>query len=289
MNIPIVWRMIDYYQICPNFRLRHHDTNCTDCIGGKFYNCLKNNCKNSILTSMFVMTEAYYYRFKKTFDLIDSYSFQNFFTKDLFEKSGYPMNSCYVHYNPYNATNITPDYNFGNSILYFGRIEKEKGVFILAEAAQKLPNAVFNIVGKGSAEEELKVYIQNNNISNINLLGPKWGEELDVIIKESCCVVVPSIWPEVSSYVSFQAYANGRPVIASKIGGLPEVVIDNKTGYLFSSGDSNDLMDKIKRMLNDRDKAIEMGKCGRDFVIANHSPEKYYYDTINMFESLVNK
>lgn len=288
-GIPIVWRMIDYYQICPNFRLRHHDKNCFQCVNGNFLHCILNNCKESYLTSTFVSMEAFFYKFKRTFNLVDAYSFQNNFSKDLFVKSGYELDKCYVHYNPYDSSNIKPSLGVGSSVLYFGRIEKEKGVYVLVETAKQLPDITFNIVGIGSEEEKIKHYVSQNNISNVHFWGAKWGKDVDLLIKKSFCVVVPSLWPEVSSYVGFQTYANGIPVIASNIGGLPEVVIENKTGFLFEAGNSNDLKEKIVKLYNDKNYASKLGINGRNMVEKLNSPERYYRDTIQLFEELINK
>jgi glycosyltransferase involved in cell wall biosynthesis len=65
-----------------------------------------------------------------------------------------------------------------------------------------------------------------------------------------------------------------KPVIASKIGGIPELMIDNKTGFLVNKGNSEEWKEKISILLNDRKKQLEMGENGREFVKENFSWEK---------------
>jgi glycosyltransferase involved in cell wall biosynthesis len=93
-------------------------------------------------------------------------------------------------------------------------------------------------------------------------------------------VVVPSLWEEVFGIVAIEAMAAGKPVIASKIGGLPETVVDRVTGLLVQPGNILELTEAISRLYNNVGEAREFGFAGRERVLK-------YYDSDQHFEKLM--
>jgi len=119
-------------------------------------------------------------------------------------------------------------------LLYYGRLVREKGILTLLEACKTL-RVQLKIAGTGPLE---KVVSQvSSQYSNIQYLGYTSGEELTRLIQDSYFVVVPSEWYENNPMTVIEAYAEGVPVIAARIGGIPEIVLDSKTGFLFQTGD----------------------------------------------------
>ena len=94
------------------------------------------------------------------------------------------------------------------------------------------------IIGEGVMSAMIKDEIKNNNLTNIEFLGFRKGEELFSFIRDASFVLVPSEWYENDPLTIVEAYSSGKPVIGSNIGGIPELIIEEKTGYLFSMGDS---------------------------------------------------
>lgn len=287
-GIPIVWRIIDYKPLCPNIYMMRGDVVCEECKGHHYFSCIKNKCKNnSLKDSIAVALETYVYSKRKEYSYVDLVSFQNQFTYKLYKEWEFPMKEAVVDVNPYDSTLATPCFLPGDYVLFLGRYVRPKGVLTILKSAKINRGVNYVFVGKGDLEEEMKKYVEEQNLSNVTIQGPAWGKDMDSIIKNCRIVISASEWYEPSSYVALQAFANGKPVIASKMGGVPEIVKHNYSGMLFKAGDEVELAAVTKELYDNPRKVEEMGKNARKELEEEYSPEKYYQRTIEMFERLV--
>lgn len=287
-RIPIIWRILDYKLICPNTTLFVNGQVCEACIKHKYYNCILKKCKKqSLLASTLLAVENYVYSLIPIYKDVDVFLFQSEFTRDMFVKFGYDIKRTHIIENPYDCENVQPNYKSKDFILYFGRIEKEKGIYTLLDAMKTLPNAKLKVVGNGSEYGNCINYISEKSINNVSFLGPKWNEELDPIIKDCQFVVVPSEWNEPSGYVVLQAFSYGKPVVASNMGGLSDIVTSNENGLLFEAGNVTDLSQKINYLLADSKLILKMGANGRAILESKYNPNRYYDDTIEVFKSII--
>ena len=288
-KIPIVWRILDYKLICPNNTFLSHDKICEECYKHKYYNCILKKCrKNSLAASSLMALESYFYYLLPYYKQIDMFLFQSEFTRDMFVKYGFDKNRTHIIENPYDCVNVKPKYEGEGYILYFGRISKEKGILTLLKAMKTLPEIEVKIVGDGPDYEEYINFASDNLIRNVKFLGAKWNKELEPIIKDCEFVIVPSEWYDPSPYVVLQAYSYGKPVIAANIGGLKDLIINNSTGLLFNSGDEKDLADSISKLHGNKDIISSMGISARQLVETKNNPERYYEDTLTLFNKLLN-
>ena len=133
-----------------------------------------------------------------------------------------------------------------NYILYFGRLERIKGVHTLIEAITGMnSNILLKIVGDGHDKEELEAFVKSSRSTNIEFCGYKSGNELEYIIRNSLFIIVPSEWYENCPYTIIEGMSFGKPVIGSDLGGIKELVKDKWNGLLFKHGDEKDLSKKI--------------------------------------------
>jgi len=119
--------------------------------------------------------------------------------------------------------------------------------------------------------------------------GYKKGKGLKEIIANSAFVVVPSEWYENCSMVVLEAMAMGKPVLGSRVGGIPEQVDDGKTGFLFEMGDADDLAQKMYILSEDRELRIKMGQKGREKVVSMYNLDNHCKDIISIYENLLQK
>lgn len=288
-KIPIIWRILDYRLICPNSTLFVNGKVCMECINNSYYKCIINKCKKqSLLASSLLAIENYAYSILPIYKQVDLFLFQSEFTRDMFVKFGYDIKKTHIIENPYDGSGIQPQYNGSNYILYFGRIEKEKGIYTLLDAMKSLPDIHLKVVGNGTEYLNCIDYSSKNSISNVTFLGPKWNAELEPLIKNSEFVIVPSEWHEPSPYVVLQSFSFGKPVIASQMGGLNDLIHDRVNGLFFKPGDANDLSGKIKSLISNKVLIKEMGEKAKQILDSKYSPERYYTDTMNVFTSLIN-
>jgi glycosyltransferase involved in cell wall biosynthesis len=164
-------------------------------------------------------------------------------------------------------------------LLYVGRLEKEKGVQIIINALYLLKGDLswhLDIVGGGRYGDELiRLVKEKGLIKRVTFYGLKDQDEMSKFYKEAFVVLFPSLWVEQFGLVGVEALATGTPVIGSDVGGVPEWLENNKSGFLFPPGDEKVLAQKIKFLLSSPTLAKKMGEYGRGAVISYLSKEKH--------------
>ena len=162
------------------------------------------------------------------------------------------------------------------TILYVGRLAYRKGLQVLVRAMpfilKEIPNAHLIIAGKGYMDGFIKVLIKSLNLEgNVTMLGFIPDEKLPELYASSSLFVMPSLYCESFGVTLLEAMASGRPVVASNVGGIPEVVKDGVTGLLFKRGDAEDLADKIIKVLSDRSLAQSLASNAKEIVKERYS------------------
>jgi len=253
-NIPIIWTVHDYVILCPNTTFISNDKVCERCKVGKYYNCIVHKCKKgSLLASSVAAMESYVNKWVDPYKYVDYFLCPSQFIADKFIQFGFDEKKIVRLYNPFDISaleNITQNGLDGKKyIVYVGNILKVKGVFTLAEAVKDLDVDLY-VIGDGEALPELQNFVKNNNIRNIYFLGRKKKQETLNYVKGAEFVVVPSEWYENLPYSLVEALLLAKPVLGARIGGIPELVLDNKTGFLFEPGSKEDMIAKMKYMLS---------------------------------------
>lgn len=153
-----------------------------------------------------------------------------------------------------------------------------------------MPDKYVKIMGDDTTEEamRLKAYIAQKKIKNVEFIGFKSGEDLENVIKEARFTLITSIWYDNLPNTALESYQYSKPVIASNIGSLPELVIDGVNGYLFNPGDAEKL--KIKIMKLDDDSIVEqMGAASRNRLENRFAPAAHYNALMQVFERVRTK
>lgn len=174
-------------------------------------------------------------------------------------------------------------------MLYFGRLESYKGIFTLVEAAATLKDVPLLIVGDGEARSQLEKVIEQKNLKHVKLLGFKQKDELIPLIRNSICTIAPSEWYETFGLTLVESFAHGRPVIASRIGGMTEIVTDTVDGYLVSPGNIEELRSRMLWMATHQKEAVEMGLAGRLKVETQFHPELHYEKILAVYQKAIAK
>jgi len=173
-------------------------------------------------------------------------------------------------------------------LLYYGRLSFEKGINILLEALRLVPNTPrLKIVGVGPEEDQLKDSVKSLGLEGlVEFLGAKYGSELEEIILSAKAIIIPSVWAENMPFVLLESLALGKAVIASRTGGLPELITSGETGFLFENGNSADLAEKIMA-LNDYNLA-QIGSAARATVV-DLTLEKHYNRLLEIYQRFIKK
>ena len=165
-----------------------------------------------------------------------------------------------------------PKQNSGREFLFIGRIIKDKGPQIAIEAFKKIKNenVRLHIIGKGFHLESIKRIA--NGDQRIIFHGFVQNVDLDQIFKRCSYVIFPSLWYENFPLIINEVMNKGFPVIASDIGGIPELVIDGHNGFLFKTGDVDSLYHILKKLVDDNETLYKLS------MNAIESSKKYSLD-----------
>lgn len=248
-KVAIIYTAHDYQWVCPNHMMMIPETGekCFKCENGRFSACSKNRCiHNSRVKSLLGTVEAKLYSFLKTYEKVDAVICPSRFMAEKLSTNPVLADKLIVLYN------FLEEYDQGikekeDYVVYFGRYSEEKGIKTLLEACQKLPDIPFVFAGSGPLKEEVQ------KCSNVVERGFLEGEELKQVIAKARFFVFPSEWYENCPFSVMEAQKYGTPVIASNIGGVPELVKDGVTGVLFEAGSVEQLTQKIKELWTDKE------------------------------------
>lgn len=291
-NIPMVQSVNTYKHVCTSYRLYRTDIHevCTRCVGGHHYHALLNRCvKGSAFGSALGMLEMYLHQsLMRIYHQIDRFIVPNSFMANKMYEGGYAREKVITLRNPFHVESIKPCYSNRDYFLYFGRVEPEKGVVNLVKAMQFLKKSRLVVVGDGSDMNNCLKAVKEYNVENIDFVGPKWGDQLTPYLQNCTAVVVPSLWHEPSPYVIYQALAQGKPVIGSRVGGIPDLITED-TGRLFNPLDIEDLAQKMESIFIKPEQSIEMGKAARYWAEKELSPQSYYKEIMGIYTDLQNR
>jgi glycosyltransferase involved in cell wall biosynthesis len=148
-------------------------------------------------------------------------------------------------------------------VLYVGRLERVKGVTVLvqafAEVLGQLPEARLTLVGRGTQQREIEELVSGMGLDgSIDVCGHVSHAKLREAYHLSSLVVIPSVGPENFPTVALEALGVGRPIVGTRVGGIPELVVDGVNGLLVPPGEVDALADAMVRILGDGDLAARM-------------------------------
>lgn len=276
-DLKIIYTAHDYQLICPSHGLFDREIRvCEKCLGGNYTHCLRTKCvKGSFMKSLLGMMDAYIWKISKAYSYIDTIICPSRFLKDKLDtQKRFADKTVALHNFIEDRTgDITEKDNY---ILEFGHLSRDKGTNTLLEVAKRMPDEKFVFAGYGAAVEDMK------DIPNTEYVGFKTGDELSNLIRRAKCSVYPSEWYENCPFSVIESQMFRTPVICSRMGGIPELLQENKTGLLFEAGNADDLKEKLEYFLYTPDVAESFTRNCKDVVF--ETPETYYNKLIQIYE-----
>jgi colanic acid/amylovoran biosynthesis glycosyltransferase len=165
----------------------------------------------------------------------------------------------------------------GYRLLSVGRLVKEKGYFYGLEAVKKLiesrpdENIVYDIVGEGELRDAMSKWITEKGLGGkVILHGAKTGKKV-VKFYQNCDIFILSSVAEAAPVVLMEAQSCGIPVVATDVGGVKDLIVDGKTGFIVEPKNSDKIFEKLKWLFKHRGKWELMGKEGRSFIKNNYN------------------
>ena len=169
--------------------------------------------------------------------------------------------------------------------LFVGRLEKIKGLQTLIPLFRRYTKAELWIAGKGSYETKLKHLAKNN--SKIRFLGYQQRQSLEALYRKARAVIIPSLCYEISSIVIPEAFTHRTPVIARKLGGMPEVIEKSNAGVLYET--ENELLHAMDTLVEKPTYRQELGECGYRAYLQNWSTQAHLKQYLEIIGNIANK
>ena len=288
-GIPIVWTLHDFSLLCPNTNFINDRTGklCTKCLKGglRFINAPLSRCKKgSFAASSMAAIEAWNHRLRHIADKVDLFISPSEFLVKKFVEAGFDAAKFRVVRAFVDLPAEGPS-SGGDYVLYAGRLSREKGLNILVSAWRNMPpDAILKIAGSGPIDAELREMA--SDIDNIEFLGFVEPSRLRRIRRDARFTVVPSVGWDNFPISAQESLADGVPVLGSRSGGIPEMVIPGKTGELFERGKIEGLFEKARRLWDDPELCRSMGIEAQRFARDNFAPEDHAKRLEEIYASL---
>lgn len=231
-GVPMVQTVHDVQMLCPNHMMMEYHSKklCEDCMGKKSkWPCVKKRCiHGSLPKSLIGAVEGTLYECSPVYDKIHRFICPSAFLEEkLLNVPRFRGKTVMLH-NFLSKVSDAGGAPKGDYVLYFGRLAEEKGIDRILEACRLLPDIPFVIAGGGPLEDLCK----NCTLPNVKYVGFKTDKELEELVAGALFTLHLSIWYENCPLALLESQSLGTPVLCNRIGGIPELVEEGKTGIL---------------------------------------------------------
>jgi len=286
-GIPTVMTLHDLKLVCPAYKMHTHGAVCESCRGGALRNVIKNRCiKNSLAMSALVWLESTLHRALGLYmNNVTRFVVPSRFFLAKFAEWGLDT-SRFVHIpNFVDVETLDANGEYRDSFVYFGRLSAEKGIATLIKAAGEA-RVKLRIVGTGPEEASLRRLAAETG-AEVEFTGYLTGNALRDAVATARAVVIPSEWYENAPLSVMEASALGRPIIGAQIGGIPELIRDGETGFVFTSGSVPSLAQALTKVAQLPVSALRrLGWAGREWMRAEFSPTAYRTRMLTLYDEI---
>jgi glycosyltransferase involved in cell wall biosynthesis len=284
--VAVVQTLHNYRFMCANgLFLTPAGALCERCKLGKFHHAVILGCyQRSRMRTLPMALSLGWHRKKKTFSrFIHRFIAPSSFLKQKMVESGFPEER--IHIVPNTAPTVNPRIAVAPSDLfvYVGRLAQEKGLRTLLAAFRKAPDLFLKIVGDGPLREELMKDHALSGTSNVEFLGFQNNDTIAGVISHASALIMPSECYENLPQAILEAWSCGTPVIASRLGGLAELVLEGENGWLFTARNPDDLLRALRQAALHVSDASLRQRC-RDAITERFSPQVIYDQLLPIYE-----
>lgn len=285
-DIPVVMTLHDLKLLCPSYLMLNRGEVCERCRGGRYYQAALTRChRQSFPASLVYAVESYVNHRLGKYRSVARFITPSRFLRDKCIEYGWAAEKfSYIpnFINENQHLEMTGDEGY---LLYIGRLSPEKGVGTVLEAYCRMsPGLPLKIVGDGPERPSLEKMARDLKLP-VNFTGYLTGSDLKEAVAGARGVVIPSKCYENAPLSLLESFAAGKPVIASRIGGIPEMIEEGVNGFLFEPGDVGELRWKIEAFTKmDVSQVVEMGAAAREKVEKIYRAELHYDELMACYQ-----
>jgi glycosyltransferase involved in cell wall biosynthesis len=246
-KIACVQTLHDLKLACPNYRMYTEGAPCERCKGGRYVEAVKHRCLSSrLLPNLLAAAEMGFTKARQAYEgTVHTFICPSDFMAQRMIEWGEPASKFCVVRSP--APRHERAHRGGGYLLAVGRLSPEKGYEELIHAARSVPDVFIKIAGIGPEEDRLQSFLRSHNMRNVELVGFKRGAELIDLYTNADGFIASPVGYENAPLAVLDALGYGLPIIATRIGGLPEMVEDGVSGYLVERANVDALKATLKR------------------------------------------
>lgn len=284
-GVALVQTLHNYRWFCPKATLLRDGKICEACVGRFAWRAVVHRCyrESAVQSAVMATTFGLHTALGSLHRRADRIIALSEFARDKYVLNGFPAARMAV------KPNFVPDAGDPpgaasadrTGFLYVGRLSEEKGPHVLVEAAAMAPELRVDIAGGGPLAPQLA------RCDNIVYSGTVTSESVQDKMRHASMLVLPSLCYEGLPMTLVEAFCNGLPVLASRLGPLATLVKDGVNGLLFTPGDVRDLADKMRWAAAHPEAVRQMGVAARQTYLAHYTPESNYRQLLAIYEDAI--
>lgn len=290
-GVPVVQTLHNYRLYCPAATFLRNGEICEECVQHSLWRSVSHACYHgSHAQSAAVAAMLAAHRLRGTWaNDVDVYIALTEFSRKKFIAAGLPAEKIvvkpnFVHPDP----GVRSARTSGDYALFIGRLSAEKGVATLLAAWERMPREIpLTIVGDGPLRHSLASWAQQKGLSNISFLGRLTRSGALDVLKRARFLVFPSEWYEGFAMTLVEAFACGVSVVVSRMGVMPEIVEEQRTGIFFRPGDAEDLAAKSLWAWTHSAEMERMGATARQEYEAKYSGIENYRMLMRIYKNAI--
>ncbi len=285
-RVPVVMTLHNYRLSCANGQFFRHGSQCTECLKGSAFNGLLHRCyQDSFAASALAAANTGIHRQLGTWTRnVNLFLCLTEFAKARFIEGGIPAEKLQVRHNCVaDPDERTVPASKSHQVAYIGRLGSEKGVrgLLVAWRLARLENFELVVVGDGPERAALEAM----RVPGVRFTGPVEHDAVLETLRSVRCLIFPSLWFEGEPMIVVEALAAGTPVLASDVGGIPELLGHGSAGWLTKAGD----VDAWRRSLQNLRNGVDIdtkSRAARDMYLKRHTPPAGLQSLVSSYESL---
>lgn len=287
-NVPVVQSQHNFRLLCSNALFFRDGQICEECTERSLWRGVVHGCykKSRFMTAVLVKMLQDHWKKDTWRTMVDCYITATEFSRQKYIRAGIPKDRIVVKSNF-----LYPDpkgkNHDGGYALYVGRLSTEKGVDVLLKAWQTIKDVPLKIAGQGPLGDELKDLAREQGSDNVEFLGYVSQSQYEDCMRGAKFLIVPSVCYENFPRIVVESYAYGLPVVAGRLGGMPEFVVDRRTGLLFNAGDANDLRNKVRWLLENPGELDGLRRWARTEYEQKYAARQSYQKLIEIYRKVI--
>ena len=246
-HVPVVQTVHNYRFLCPNGVFYRDGRVCEECLQRGLFRAVLHGCyRRSRAQSLLLASAIQLHRWLCTYRKVEAYICLTAFAKEKLS-AVVPASHIYIKPNAVETERTPIPYaEHGEDFVFLGRLDAEKGVWILLQAFSKLPQRKLTVIGTGPEAGAMRAYIDEHRLSNVQMMGALPHAEAIEQVARARALVMPTQLYEGLPLTVLEAFALGTPVVGSALGAVRTVIDAHGGGFLFDQTSPDALVSTIE-------------------------------------------